>query len=89
MPEFDIFTRIEQLEEKATGMLTLREAIFLAAFGCELAFANIAMQNPGDARNIKDELIAKLKRWGINEEFVDLLDEDFASMCSSVEQQTK
>jgi len=37
-PEFDIFKRLEKLEDKTEGEFTVKDAFIMGAVGLELAF---------------------------------------------------
>jgi len=89
VPEFDLFKRIESLEEKTKGQLTAQDAAILAAISLEVAFRSAILHVPQHAREYKDNILGVLKRMGLNRKLVDILEEDFASLSNALEQQLR
>ena len=85
VPEFDLFERIENLEQRAKGELTVREASIVGLLGLETAYLAMSLHAPKLARKYKDDLLGKLKKMDFNEQWLALLEEDFLNLCESVE----
>ncbi|MBA7596787.1 hypothetical protein ES703_03776 [subsurface metagenome] len=84
-PEWDIFERLEKLEEIK---LTAQDAAILATFGFSLAFYAIARQysNP---RELKDVWIAFLKRKDLSTKARETLEEWLLAICKRIEERRK
>ena len=85
-PEFDLFKRIENLEEKFEGELTVKDAFILGAIGFEIAYAALSFQSPQNARKFKDEFLGRVKQAGLSHKWLDILQEDLLSVCNNIEQ---
>lgn len=84
-PEFDLFKRVENLEDKFKGELTVKDAFILGAIGFEIAYAALSFQSPQNARKFKDEFLGRLNQAGLSHKWLDILQEDLLNVCSSIE----
>jgi len=89
VPEFEVFKRIESLEEKIKGEFTVKDASILALVGFELAFTALGLHTPQYARKFKDEFLGKLKKMDVTKKWLDCLEEDCLNICELVEQLRK
>lgn len=85
VPEFDLFKRIENLEQRTKGELTIRDVSILSLLGLEIAFAAMSLHAPQFVRKYKDDFLRKLKEMGFNKQWLDILEEDFLDICEGVE----
>lgn len=85
IPEFDLFKRIENLEQRAKGELTIRDASIIGFLALETAYLAMSLHAPKLARKYKDDLLGKLKKMDFNEQWLALLEEDFLNLCESAE----
>ena len=84
-PEFDLFKRIENLEKRTGGQLTIRDISILSLLGFEMAYTAMSMHAPQYARKYKDNFLGKLKEFGFNKQWLDILEEDFLNLCEGFE----
>lgn len=84
-PEWDFFKRIENLELRTKGKLTLADASMLGCLSFELAFIAEVSHFPQNARKYKDILIGRLRQWGFNKELLDGIETDLLKMCDEVD----
>ena len=85
-PEFDLFKRVENLEDKFKGELTVKDAFILGAMGFETAYAALSFQFPQYARKYKDEFLGRVKQAGLSHKWLDILQEDLLNVCNIIEQ---
>lgn len=85
-PEFDLFKRIENLEGKFEGELTVKDALILGGIGFEIAYAAFSFQFPQNARKFKDQFLARVKEAGLSHKWLELLQGDLLNVCDSIEQ---
>ncbi len=85
VPEFDLFTRIENLE-KAVGEapLSASDAPNLAMHAVELSFIARAIYHPSIASS-KDSALRKLRELDFNDPWLDLLAADLLEICEAME----
>lgn len=81
-PEWDIFERLEKLEELKP---TAEDAAILATFGFTLGFHSLARQSR-NPRKLKDDWIAFLKRKGLSAEAREVLEEWLLAICKIIEE---
>lgn len=81
IPEFDLFKRIENLEEKTKGKLTFVDTSIMATMGLMLAWAAFSMHAPEYARKLKDNTLKGLKTAGLNKEALDVLEKLMSEQC--------
>jgi hypothetical protein len=89
VPEFDLFKRIENLEQRTKGELTIRDASMLGLLSLESAYLAMSLHAPQLARKYKDNLLGKLKKMGFNKQWLDLLEADFLDLCEGVEKMAR
>ena len=84
--EFDLFTRIENLE-RAVGEapLSARDASDLATHAFELSFIARAIHYPSTASRSKDNALRKLREVDFNDHWLDLLAADLLKICEALE----
>lgn len=85
-PEFDIFKRLEKLEDKTKGEITAKDAFIMGAVGLELAFLAASLYAPQHTRKYKDDILKKLKVMGLDKYWLDELGEDLRNACNFIEQ---
>lgn len=85
VPEFDLFKRIENIEQRTKGPLTIRDASIIGFLGLECAYLAMSIHAPKLARKYKDNLIGKLKKMDFDKQWLALLEEDLLNLCEVVE----
>lgn len=85
-PEWDIFKRIERLEDKTKSKLTLKDTSILSVLTFEIAFYAMGLHAPEFVRKHKDVLLGKLKTMGFSKEWLGILEEDLLSICDGIEE---
>ena len=88
-PEWDLFKRIEALEEKTKAEFTVQDATILATIGLQVAFRSAILHTPQYAREYKDRILGNLKKMRVNRKMRDMLEEDFTSLSNTLEQKLK
>lgn len=66
IPEFDIFRRVEELEDIVKGDISTRDAALLGLTGIELAFWALCANSPRNAETIANALLNDLRKAGLN-----------------------
>lgn len=89
--EWDIFSRIEQLEKVTTKFMdaetTLLESRLIALWAFSLAFAALTEHRPDVGRQFKDVLMTQLKGAGLRQKALNALEEWMLYFCDVLERE--
>ena len=89
--EWDIFSRIEELEKVTTKFMdaqtTLLENRLIALWAFSLAFAALTEHRPDVARQFKDVLMTQLKGAGLRQKALNALEEWMIYFCDVLERE--
>jgi hypothetical protein len=85
-PEFDIFKRIEKLEALKP---TAEDGRILGMYAVYISFIALALQRPGQARKLKDTVMADLKKLGLSAGVLERLEKDLVEICDEAEKPRK
>ena len=84
-PEFDIFKRLEKLEETSVTKPALDDIFMVARMAFGIAFANIAVARPKQARKQKDSIIKWAKSLGVSKGILEDLESLLLIACEEAE----
>lgn len=86
VPEFDIFKRLERLEEITNGEFTaVTETLLVAIAAFWVAFLALSTHYPEFARKYKDDIVGSLQRKGLNRRLLDMLREISTDIVDQIE----
>ena len=85
IPEFDIFRRVEELEDKIQGNVSVKDAALLGITGVELAFWALCASSPEKAETVAAALTNDLKKAGLNAALLEKLFRDLTAQVSYVD----
>ncbi len=85
IPEFELFKRMESLEQKTEGDFSLKDTFIVSMLAFEASYCAMAMHSPQNARKNKDLLIGKLKEMEFSKQWQDILEEELLVLCEHFE----
>lgn len=91
IPEFDVFKRIEKLEEEMMVpdkvVELISDLLIIILLNSAFTFWAFSLHEPNTARKIKDKWVEILKHKDVNKFFVDRLSEILTEVCTIIEQE--
>ncbi len=92
-PEWDIFSRIESLEQMNRKFGTIEPALgevrLIAIWAFLMGFFNMFSDRPSRARAGKDELMLRFRQSGVSAQTLELLEKGMLTFCGELEKRAK
>lgn len=83
-PEFDIFGRVENLEKKLQGEVTVNDAFILALLGFRLAYFTINAVGIHDIDYFKKQLLKLMDYYRVNKKLVTIMSDEMDFMRDNI-----
>ena len=89
-PEWDIFSRIEHLEEQARGELTINDAFIIALFGLRMAYMAFNMiVKASDINRLSEGLLESMQSYNLNSKLFHIIKAELDSMNTIINEARK